>query len=77
MLNAPIKLQVMENLGFCRYQQGKVKEGVQTWEDGAQLGKAVEEPALRKRHLDRLADHYRLVGDEKRLRTVTAEAGAA
>jgi tetratricopeptide (TPR) repeat protein len=68
-----VMIQALENRGVCQYQQGRVKEGVASWEQAEGLAKAVEEKDLRKKVLVRLQEHYRKAGLGERDRAVTRE----
>jgi tetratricopeptide (TPR) repeat protein len=56
--NPPIKIQSIENLGYCHYIQGKVKEAVDTWKHGADIACKLKQPELQKSILSRLLQHF-------------------
>jgi tetratricopeptide (TPR) repeat protein len=56
--NPSVKVQSVENLGYCQYMQGKVNEAVQSWHLGAALAGKLELRDSRKSILARLRHHY-------------------
>jgi len=64
--NAPTKIHCLENRGVCQDMQGNVRGAAETWETGATLAKAVEEPELRRRLLERLRTLYDKHGQRDR-----------
>jgi tetratricopeptide (TPR) repeat protein len=61
--DAVTKLRAIENLGQCRYAQGKVPEALSTWHAGAAVAGALELLDVRRALLERLASHYLNVAD--------------
>jgi tetratricopeptide (TPR) repeat protein len=73
MLQPQVKIQALENGGFCRSRQGDAAGALASWEAAATLARGVGEPNLLKSVLRRLEGHFRAEGPKQRLREVQAE----
>lgn len=58
MLNAPMKLQCLENIGWCRLRSDDYSGAQQAWTNAVTLARAVEEPSALRRTLVRLRALY-------------------
>lgn len=72
-LNAPMKLQCLENIGWCKLNAEDYRGAEQAWSNGATLARAVTEPAALRRLLTRLRDLYDQARMRDRLVAVDAE----
>jgi tetratricopeptide (TPR) repeat protein len=68
-----VKIQSLENRGFCQYQQGNIKGALECWTAGATLARSVDEKALLTSILQRLRDHYDKVGDRRQRKEIESE----
>jgi tetratricopeptide (TPR) repeat protein len=72
-LNAPTKIQCLENRGVCQDMQNNARAAAESWEAGATLAKATEEKELQRRILERLRALYDRHGEGQRKATVEKE----
>jgi Tfp pilus assembly protein PilF len=56
--NPGVKIQSLDNLGYCQYMQGKEEKAVQNWQRGATMAAELQERDLQKNMLLRLRYHY-------------------
>jgi tetratricopeptide (TPR) repeat protein len=56
--NPGVKIQSIDNLGYCQYMQGNVGEALENWQRGANIADQLEQRDLQKSLLARLREHY-------------------
>ena len=76
--SAPLKLQVLEQLGQAQYLQGKTAEAVRTWTAAATVAEELDQVAVQKELLERLRTHFAKARDVEQVRKLEEQlAGVA
>ena len=75
MLNAPMKLQCLENVGWCKFRLDDFRGAEEAWANGVTLARAVEEPVALRRTLVRLRGLYTETRMTDRVRAIDLELG--
>lgn len=75
MLNAPMKLQCLENIGWCKLRSNDYRGAEEAFANGVTLARGVEEPGALRRSLVRLRGLYGEAGMTDRIRAIDLELG--
>jgi tetratricopeptide (TPR) repeat protein len=66
--NAPVKIDSLDQRGFCQQQQGKQEEAAQSWKDGLVIAAQLQDVEACRALLGRLERHYTEAGDSEKAR---------
>jgi tetratricopeptide (TPR) repeat protein len=67
--NAPVKIDSLDQRGFCQQQQGKQEEAAQSWQDALVIAAQLQDVGSCRMLLGRLEQHYTATGDSEKARS--------